>query len=777
MSQTVRGSVMDVANGWMLANARIQIMGNPNSYETVSDEEGNFRLENVAVGRYDVHCSYIGYETQVFFQVEVTSSKQVVLEFKLTERVKRMKTSVIERKKDKRTTQSNLVSVSGRTFSIEESQRYAGSRGDVARMAQNFAGVQGANDFRNDIIVRGNSPIGVLYRLEGVDIPNPNHFAAAGTTGGPVSMLNNNVLKNSDFLTGAFPAEYGNTTSAVFDLGLRSGNNDKPEFLGQVGFAGLEVMAEGPFSKKSKASYLVNYRYSALGFVHLLGFEFGTGVAVPKYQDVTFNLSFPDKKGTTSFFGMGGISNIELFQSEEAGDNAYAEDYEDLSYRTNTGVVGLKRVHKLGQNTKLVFTAAINAAATKTQLDTFDVVGGKIVNYSGLYRDNSHQGKYTLNLTAEHKFNAKSSLKGGVRMHRYFFSLKDSVYASDYGFWIEPTNFSGNTSLFQAFVNERYRVNRRLKANIGLSVSVFGLNGASSLEPRLGLKYKVTNTYELSAGYGLHSMLAPFRIYFEEDIDSLNNKSKINQDLGFSKSHHFVLAHDFKIGKSSRLKIETYYQHMFDVPVDGDTNLYYSLLNQGADFGVLFTNNMQNNGTGRNFGVEFTFERFMNKGLYFLNTVSLYRSLYTARDNKEYPTVFDARYAVNILGGKEFYFKEITNKKGKTSKSSLTTDVKLVVNGGQRHTPVNEELSQLENEVRYYRQRTNELEYRAYARFDVRVAYKVQTKKMSQEWGIDIQNITDRDNIFSTQYDPQTQEYRVTNQTGLFPVGIYRLTF
>ena len=190
-------------------------------------------------------------------------------------------------------------------------------------MAQNFAGVQGADDSRNDIVVRGNSPMGVLYRLEGVDIPNPNHFSTAGTTGGPVSMLNNNVLENSDFLSGAFPAEYGNATAAVFDLGMRKGNDEKYEFLGQVGFAGLEMLAEGPISKNSKASFLVDYRYSALGFFSLLGLQFGTGTAVPKYQDISFNLHFPDKKGSTKVFGVGGLSSVELFQSKDAGENLF----------------------------------------------------------------------------------------------------------------------------------------------------------------------------------------------------------------------------------------------------------------------------------------------------------------------------------------------------------------------------------------------------------------------------------------------------------------------
>jgi hypothetical protein len=777
LTQTIRGTVTDVASNTPLVGAQIVIFNEENSLGGLTDDDGDYRIENVPVGRYDVICSYVGYEDKSLYQIEVTSSKQVILNFGMNENIQQMKTTSLTFTRDKRKTQNKLVSVSGRTFSIEESQRYAGSRGDVARMAQNFAGVQGANDFRNDIIVRGNSPIGVLYRIDGVDIPNPNHFSAAGTTGGPVSMLNNNVLQNSDFLTGAFPAEFANTTSAVFDLGLRNGNNDKHEFLGQVGFAGFELMAEGPLSKNSKASYLVDYRYSVLGIFQLLGFQFGTGVAIPQYQDLTFKLNFPDKRGSTSVFGIGGLSEIKLFQSEDDNSNAYGNDYEDLAYGTKTGVIGLVRKHKLGARTNAKFVLATNASATRTVLDTFSVENGEIRNYGAFYRDNSHQGKYTAYAQLDHKFNSRSSLKAGVRFHSYFFELKDSFYDSDYGFWVEPTNFNGRTSLIHAFVNERYRINQRVRVNIGVNASHYAFNGSTSIEPRSGIRYRVNNKYSVSAGYGLHSLLPPFRIYFEEVVDRNGNRTKINQDLGFSKSHHVVLSNDINTGKHSRLKIELYYQHMFDVPVDGDTALYYSMLNQGADFGVGFTENMVNNGLGRNAGFELTYERFMNKGFYFLNTVSIYRSLYTAQDGIEYPTVFDSRYALNVLGGKEFYFSEKTNKKGKTSKSSMTVDLKLMVNGGQRHTPVNEALSKQMQEVIYIRNRTNELQYEDYARFDLRIAYKVQTKKMTQEWGVDIQNLTNRDNIFSRNYDLETGSYVTTNQTGILPIGLYRITF
>jgi hypothetical protein len=785
LTQTIRGTVVDQNTQEPLVGVLVEAYVDSSKSGAITDAKGQFRLEGKPVGRYTLSFSYLGYESASVSQLEVTSSKEIVLYIEMLEKITTSATILVRAQKDKAKTINQMVSVSGRTFSIEESQRYAGSRGDIARMAQNFAGVQGADDSRNDIVVRGNSPMGVLYRLEGVDIPNPNHFSAAGTTGGPISMLNNNVLQNSDFLSGAFPAEYGNATAAVFDLGMRKGNDEKYEFLGQVGFAGLEVMAEGPLKEGSKASFLVNYRFSALGLFSLLGLEFGTGTAIPKYQDLSFNLHFPDKKGSTKLFGVGGMSSVELFQSNEAGENLFRAGLEDLTYKTNTGVLGVSRFQKLGTNTFARAVVAVDALQTSTLLDTFAFATNKsVVDYAGKYRDKSVQGKVSLNAFVQHKFSSRNTLKGGFRYYQYFFNLRDSFYnvGQDFGEnqaigWIEPTNFNGTTGLVQVYASDAIRLTSRLSTTLGLNYAYFTYNGASSIEPRAGISYKVTKNYTLSGGYGLHSQLSPFRIYFEEKTDLAGNKRKINQDLGFTKSHHFVIGNDIRLGKNLRLKVEGYYQQLFDVPIDGRNDTFYSLLNQGTDFGIRFTDSMVNEGTGRNYGVEVTLEHFLTKGFYFLNTVSLYRSFYTDLLGDEHPTAFDSRYAVNLLGGKEFYFREKANKKGKTKKGSLTTDIKFMVNGGRRFTPINERASQSKGETIRDNTQVFASQYDDYIRLDFRVAYKVQTKKITQEWGVDIQNVTNRDNIFQQTYDAATNEIRTTYQTGLLPIGIYRVTF
>jgi len=246
-TQTIRGTLYDAASKTPLVGATITIPDSRPFLGTVTDTDGRFRLTNVPVGRIRVKISSVGYEDLLLNEVVLNAGKEVVLDLPLTESVTNLSEVKVayNRSEDRLVTNNENVTVSGRPFNAAETARYAGSFGDPSRMAANFAGVNGANDSRNDIVVRGNSPASLLWRLDGVNIPNPNHFGALGTSGGPVSMLNNNLLAKSDFLTGAFPGEYANAVGSVFDVKLRRGNDEKHEFLTQVGFNGVEVGAEG----------------------------------------------------------------------------------------------------------------------------------------------------------------------------------------------------------------------------------------------------------------------------------------------------------------------------------------------------------------------------------------------------------------------------------------------------------------------------------------------------------------------------------------------------
>lgn len=304
LTQTIRGRVTDKTTKIGLPGATIIVLGHKEG--TTTDNQGYFRLDQVLVGRQTVRITYVGYREIVLNNLIVNSAKELIVQAELEEAVVQAAEVVIKAKADKDKPINDLVGVSARMFTVEETSRYAGAFMDPARLVTNFAGAQNPRNDRNDVVVRGNSPLGVLWRLEGVDIPNPNHFAFLGSSGG-ISILNTNTLANSDFLTGAFPAEYGNRTAAVFDLNLRTGNNSRYEYTGQLGIGGLEFGVEGPIQRDKHSSFLASYRTFSLQSIQKLGINLDVSNGLPDFQDMAFKVNLPSEKwGSVTIFGIGG---------------------------------------------------------------------------------------------------------------------------------------------------------------------------------------------------------------------------------------------------------------------------------------------------------------------------------------------------------------------------------------------------------------------------------------------------------------------------------------
>jgi hypothetical protein len=353
VTNTLRGTVIDQQSASPIPQAKVVILESDPIKRVLTDFDGNFEIIGVPVGRLTIEITFPGYEPSIISNLELKSGKELNVNVGLEESVIELDEIQVVYTDNKSETINKMSSVSARTISTEEAGKFAGTLNDPARMVQNYAGVSGGSDDRNDIIIRGNSPLCVLWRMEGIDIPSPNHFSTLGTTGGPVSMLNINNLSNSDFYTSAWTADFGNALSGVFDLRLRNGNRNKREYVGQVGFNGFELGAEDPFSKKNKrASYLINYRYSTLGVLSALGVNLGVGSAVPQYQDVTFKVNIPTKKaGRFTFWGIGGISFIK-FEGSETQDstNLFNSGDQNSQFGSQTAVLGAS--HKYFFNKK-----------------------------------------------------------------------------------------------------------------------------------------------------------------------------------------------------------------------------------------------------------------------------------------------------------------------------------------------------------------------------------------------------------------------------------------
>lgn len=773
-SQTIRGRITDEISKSPLIGVSVVIAGQSNAaFGTTTNENGDYRIERVPVGRQTIIVSYIGYETQTIPNVVVTAGKEVIVNLSLQEGVSQLSevTVTADPHSDKTATNNDLALVSARSFNTDDTKRYAGALGDPSRMAANFAGVVGGNDSRNDIVVRGNSPMGMLWQLEGLNIPNPNHFGALVSTGGPVSMLNNNNIDKSDFMTSAFPAQYGNATAGVFDLKLRNGNNEKTEFMGQVGFNGFEVGAEGPFSQKSKASYIVNYRYSTLGVFESLGIEFGTGGNTPLYQDLNFKVSVPTgNNGILSVFGLGGLSEIDLLGSEaDLNDNKslYGSENVDSYPRYRTGISGIVYEKTLSPKTFARMVAGVSYTYEEFKNDSLVRDEQQAVTDRYLWREASFETtKYSLSVLTRTKFNNKNSLTSGVIIDANDFTLYQHDYFPNVMKDTLRLDVADGTVLYQLYSTWKHRFNQHWSFQAGVHAQYYDLNSQWAVEPRVAIQYVPTGDKAFSIGYGIHNQAQNITTSFVQT--RVGQESILtNTKLDFTTSSHIVFTYDWNISEHLRLKAETYYQSLRNVPVEQNPSSF-SVLNTGTAFVPLSNDSLVSNGVGNNYGIELTLERFFNRGYYYLFTTSLFNSRYEGSDGIERNTAYNTNYVVNLLAGKEWVLRP-----GKF----LSLNLKFTTIGGPYLTPIDFEQSQARGRTVYRESEAFSVRQDNYLRTDFRISYRREYKKSTLELSLDLQNLTNRNNVFSQSYNPRTNSVVTQYQQAFFPVPYVKFTF
>lgn len=767
--QNLRGTVLDADSKASLPGAVVIVVIGEEKKPTTTDLNGVFEVKNVPVGKVDVHVSYIGYEPFMARNVELTSGKEKVMNIELTEQVVKIEEVTITAR-GRGETQNQMAALSARSFSVRETERYAGSWGDPARMASNFAGVITANDSRNDIIIRGNSPQGVLWRLEGITIPNPNHFGALGSTGGPVCAINNNLLANSDFFTSAFPAEYGNATSGVFDLKLRNGNNKKHEFVVQAGFSGLEVGAEGPISK-SGASYLINYRYSIPALVGKLGLDISGS---PEYQDLNFKVYLPTKKmGTFTFFGLGGDSNITIGGDGSDATTSYDTDNSMITKNGSTiGIVGITHRFFPDEKSNIYTTVSADYQGVSTTLNYVDDVEESKPYYA------ETNSEYVLGASIKYsrKMNARNTFNVGTEIKSHNISYKDSVETADFEEklsveYIHQIDIKKqNLVLWQSYGEWQHRFSDQISLYGGLHYNYFNFNSTSSVDPRASLSYTTFNKTKFGIGYGLHSQIQPLYVYFVDNYyDDNQSYIQTNNNLDMSKSHHFVASVDSKIAPNVKVKFEAFYQSLFNIGVSTDEDYgFYSMANSGSSFNQERMPKLVNEGLGRNYGTELTIEKYLDKNYYYLATVSLFDSKYRGYDKVWRNTEFNTNFVINALGGYEFEFND---------ESSLDINVRTVWSGGRRNMYIDLEESIAQNKTVYDHSKDYKTRESDYFRLDFRISYKANSKKVTQEWALDVTNLTDHNNVYDKYFDEENKKIGYSYQQGLYPMFLYRLTF
>jgi hypothetical protein len=779
--QSIRGRVLDKESHYPLTGVNVGVYQDTIYIKgSVTNLDGYYRLDSIDVGRYTLRFTYVGYERINLPNIVLSSGKETILNIEMTESAVTLKSTVVKSGGGFETI-NDMAVVSARNFTAEETERYAGSRQDPARMALNFAGAQATDDSRNDIIVRGNSPLGVLWRYEDVELPNPNHFAVAGSTGGPISVLNNKVIGRSDFMTGAFPAGFGNALSGVFDLRMRNGNNEKHERTFQFGLFGTELSLEGPVSKKKKSSYLIAYRYSTLKIFENINFSLGTS-AVPNYQDLTFKFNFPTtKSGTFAIFGLGGTSKIDLVMSkfDEPQDELYGRKDRDQYFRTSMGMVGASHKYHINKNTMSKITLSTSGSNVRSKHELITRNPDFTLNYLQPKLDYKMiETKTSLAWSLRKKINTRNSVIAGFYADAYRFSYHDSIYNEFDSNWNVRLLYQGhnNAIMLQPYFQWNYRARENLTLTGGLHGQYFMMNNSKAVEPRAGAKWEMTPKKSLSFGYGLHSRLQPFYIYFYQKKDANGNLYRHNENMDFTRSHHFVLSYDQSVTKELRVKTEVYYQYIFNVPVELTHQSSFSLLNMGSGFERFFPDELTNTGTGENYGIELTVERTFHKNYFVLLTGSLFESKYRGSDGVLRNTDFNGNFATRMMAGME---KPIG--KGNTS---LNLGGGITYAGGRRYSPVNLDSSLKSADVVFIDDQRNTLQFKDFFRVDLRIGFKVEAKKVTHEFVLDIINLLDTRNILMLSYDPDiallnpgANPVREEPQLGRLPVFFYKIHF
>ncbi len=758
-SQSVKGSVLEADSELPLIGVQIILLNSDPLIGSTTDIDGNFEIENVPVGHHDFQATYLGYKAVSLSNILVTAGKQVVLNIEMEEEFQEIDEVVIKAKRTSHSTATTSVSKIDQKFIGS----VAGSRNDPANSVKSLAGVGAANDTRNDIIIRGNSPTGLLWKMEGVPIPSPNHFSTLGTTGGPVGALNTNLLSTSDFLTSAFPAEYGNATSGVFDVRLRNGNKDKFEHtLQMAAFSGLEFMTEGPLSKKHNSSYLLSYRFSITGIIpNIISIS-------PVYQDVNFKFDLPNSKkaGKFSIFGLIGTSKINFLGEDIDEDDLFANPNEDAYVTSRVGIVGVTHNKILKSNNYIRNAFVASLSQSFYDQDNFDSTKTKV----DVIHAKDLTNRYVWSTYYNKKASSRFTYRTGITAHLFDLvtQFQDRAIGEDFTF---KRDFDGFIGLFEAFYHAKYKLSDRVTMNAGLHGQFMTLSNSWSIEPRLGFKFQVSEKNSFSFGYGMHSQMQPFPIYFyqEELVNGQFNQS--NRMLDFTRSQHFVLGHEFTFADDWRLKSEVYYQYLHNAGVESKSSSF-SVLNAGADFIFPERTNLVNDGTGFNAGLEVTLEKFFSNGYYGLFTGSLFTSRYKGSDDILRNTTFDNTYIVNFLAGKEF-------KVGPEKRQAFLIDFKITSAGGRFYTPIDESASQAAEEEILIEDEAYSLRYEPYFKMDFKVGIRFNAKKRkySQQFFIDLQNITNRENIFVQKYNEVTNQVNRINQDGFFADVLFRIQF
>jgi hypothetical protein len=789
LRQTVRGTINDNDSKLPLIGATVIIIGTNPLIGTTTDVNGIFRFDNIPIGRIAVKTSYLGYDPKTISDIVVNSGKEVVLDLTMQESVTKMGEVVVKAFRKKGVAVNDMSQLSTHSITLEETKRFTGGMDDPARVVSSFAGVASTPDGSSDIIVRGNSPKYMQWRLDGAEISSPYHMDDQNSSFGALTALNNNLLTTSDFYTGAFSSEYGDVLSCVYDVKLRPGNNEKFEATGGIGLMGTELTLEGPFKKGYAGSYLFNYRYSTITLINELGIVDVPGVV--DYQDATFKVVLPTKRaGTFSVYGLGGLSGFSMENMGPAGlstpgrptTNALnSKDFYKKNYLANFGIN-----HTLSLNSKSFVKTSINYSGTGANDDIFETDTIRMFNFENNRAIDSISPRMQMIQSSimnsairgaiiySNKINAKDKIQIGTKYTLYSFNYNQNIFNNEEASLININDFKVNAGAINNFISWKHSLNEKINIVTGLNNMNILNKSISTLEPRFSIGWNINKTNSMHAGYGMHSTTESMHNYYTKIQQNDDTYIEPNKNLGLLKAHHFVLGYEKHFTENLLGKVEVYYQALYNLPVENIDTSYYATINEGIDYKYV---ELVNKGSGKNYGMEISIEHFFDKNFYFLLNGSLFDSKYKSLEGVWRNTRYNNNYIVNILCGKEF------KNLGKKQNQILALNTKILFEGGERYIPL---LRDDQGNVAVEPQNDRYFDYsKAYNnkldnifRLNLSISYKFNKPRATHEIFLDLMNLTNNQARLVEYYD-ESKPGNIGYKTafGFFPNLMYRVYF
>jgi len=752
--QNIQGQIVDQITLKYVAKAKIVLLFNGNSIDSLyTDSKGFFIFNNINVGKYDLLIDHLAYLPEIKTDVLLTSSRPKVIEVALQKKFKVLEEVTILPMQNRKQALNNMSTQSAISIDAKTARKIAGGLDDPIRVAANFAGINSNGSFSDNFIsVRGNSPRALKYYFDGLELPNPTHFARIGSSGGTFTVFSLRLLGNSDFFSGAFPAEYSNSVGGIFDVNFKKGNSNNHEFALEVGTLGIDVSSEGPINANKKSSYTTNFRYATIGLARLIGYP-----TQPTYTDFAFNLNFPiDDKSNLKIYSINGIS--DRLREAEKDVSLWEEglDRYELSLNSKLFSIGSTYSRYIGKNT--LFKVAALTAYTNQQDNRIFL----LYDLTEIPRGINEYTTIPINLATSLKTSfrnllVKAGLSSNFVNHKYNYYATVDTIISEY----PKTETTGNIIQTKAYLQTKIALNKNFNINAGINAIYQNINNETVIEPRIGLVFNAQKNKRFSVAYGKHSQFYEYSVYNFEDEGNFPNLN-----LKAIKAHHFGIAYNTQLLKHT-INIESFYQLLYDVPVEpGGT---FSLINL-SELNELRT--LVNQGKGKNYGIDFSIEKYITNSWYYNVNASYIKSLYTGGDNVWRSTEFDFNYNVKLLAGKDF---EVGKRKNKKNNLSLNATFSAI--GGRPYTPVDllasaKVQSTIYNESIAFSQREEGLLV-----LDFTVIYQTNKEKRSTFWTFQIKNLFSSADAVYREYDVVTRQEVIVASSSFFPVISYGLEF